>query len=182
MSKTETLRQSAQAKNETRLQDLVGQAQAQVQAQAQAVSQARHQSVDDLASMIEPLAQAMAALTDQTRTTLTEVDRKTRETSETFQRQLDSATRSLKDATTQAQAQAKSATDHLTRAGNRLSWKHYSLATVTAMATGAITAMLVSAFWLWAYPPTLHNTLDPKAVANLLKPAVIEALKPSRGK
>ena len=178
MSKTETLRQSAQASNETRLQHLAS----QVQAQAQAISQARHQSVDDLASMLEPLAQALAALTDQAGKTLSEIDRKSRETSETFQRQLDSATRSLKDAATQAQSQAKSAADHLSRAGNRLGWKHYSLATATAVVTGAITAMLVSAFWLWAYPPTLHNTLDPKAVANLLKPAVIEALKPSRGK
>ena len=178
MSKTETLRQSAQASNETRLQHLAS----QIQAQAQAISQARHQSVDDLASMLEPLAQAMAALTDQTRTTLSEIDRKSRETSETFQRQLDTATRSLREAAAQAQSQAKSAADHLNRAGNRLGWKHYSLATATAVATGAITAMLVSAFWLWAYPPTLHNTLDPKAVANLLKPAVIEALKPSRGK
>ena len=174
MSKAETLRQSAQAKNETRLQDLAS--------QVRAVSQARHQSVEDLASMLEPLAQALAALTDQAGKTLTEVDRKSREMSETFQRQLDTATQSLKDATTQAQAQAKSAADHLNRAGNRLGWKHYSLTTATAVVTGAITAVLVSAFWLWAYPPTLHNTLDPKAVANLLKPAVIEALKPSRGK
>ena len=178
MSKTETLRQSAQASNETRLQHLAS----QVQAQAQAISQARHQSVDDLASMLEPLAQALAALTDQAGKTLTEIDRKSRETSETFQRQLDSATRSLKDTTVQAQAQAKSAADHLSRAASQLSWKHYGLATVTAVATGATTAMLVSAFWLWAYPPSLHTTLDPKAVANLLKPAVIEALKPSRGK
>ena len=178
MSKTETLRQSAQASNETRLQHLAS----QVQAQAQAISQARHQSVDDLASMLEPLAQALAALTDQTQATLSEIDRQTRETGQTFQRQLDSATRSLKDTTAQAQDQIKSAADQMSRAGNRLGWKHYSLATATAVVTGAITAMLVSAFWLWAYPPTLHNTLDPKAVANLLRPAVIEALKPSRGK
>ena len=174
MSKTETLRQSAQARNETRLQDLAS--------QVQAVSRARHQSVEDLASMLEPLAQALAALTDQAGQTLTEIDYKTRETSETFQRQLDTATQILKTVTTQAQAQAKSAADHLNRAGNRLGWKHYSLATATAVLTGAITAVLVSAFWLWAYPPTLHNTLDPKAVADYLKPAVIEALKPSRGR
>ena len=121
MSKTEMLRQSAQAKNATRLQDLA--------IQVQAVSQARHQSVEDLASMLEPLAQALAALTDQTSKTLTEIDHKSRETSQDFQRRLDAATQSLKDATTQAQAQAKSAADHLSRAGNRLGWKHYSLAT-----------------------------------------------------
>lgn len=178
MSKTETLRQSAQAKNETRLQDLAS----QVQAQASSLSQARHQSVEDLASMLEPLAQAMAALTDQASKTLTEIDHKSREAGQTFQRQLDGATQNLKAATAQAQSQLKSATDHLNRAGSRLGWKHYSLATATAVVTGAITAVLVSAFWLWAYPPTLHNTLDPKAVADYLKPAVIEALKPSRGK
>ena len=170
MSKTETLRQSAQARNEIRLQDLAS--------QVQAVSQARHQSVEDLASMLEPLAQAMAALTDQASKTLTEIDHKSRETGQNFQRQLDGTTRSLKDAT----AQVKSAADTLSRAGSRLGWRHYSLAMATAVATGAITAVLVSAFWLWAYPPTLHNTLDPKAVADYLNPAVIEALRPSRGR
>lgn len=178
MSKTETLRQSAQARNETRLLDLAG----QVQAQARTLSQARHQSVEDLAAMLEPLAQAMAALTDQTGKTLTEIDHKSRETGQNFQRQLDGATRSLKDATAQAQSQVKSAADNLSRAGSQLGWRHYSLAMATAVATGAITAVLVSAFWLWAYPPTLQNTLDPKAVADYLKPAVIEALRPSRGR
>lgn len=170
MSKTEMLRQSAQAKNETRLQDLTN--------EVQTVSQARPQSVEDLAALLEPLAQALAALTDQAGKTLTELDHKSRETSQTLQGQVDSATQILRLLTTQAQAQAKSAADHLNRAGNRLGWKHYGLAT----ATGTITAVLVSAFWLWAYPPTVQNTLDPRAVANYLKPAVIEALKPSKGK
>ena len=51
-----------------------------------------------------------------------------------------------------------------------------------AMVTGLTTAALVSAFWLWLAPPTVQNQLDPKAVAEYLKPAVIAALKPSKGR
>ena len=170
MSKTEMLRQSAQAKNETRLQDLVGQA----QAQAQAVSQARHQSVEDLASMLEPLAQTMASLTDQTKDTLIDIQARTEAANRAFLAQLAELRRSLKDATAQAQKAAES----LNQAGMRMEWRFFGL----SMAIAAFTAVLVSAFWLWAYPPTVQNRLDPKAVAEYLKPAVIEALKPSKGR
>jgi membrane-associated phospholipid phosphatase len=59
-----------------------------------------------------------------------------------------------------------------------MEWRHYALAVMT----GLITAALVSAFWLWLAPPTVQNQLDPKAVAEYLQPAVIEALKHSKGK
>ena len=59
-----------------------------------------------------------------------------------------------------------------------MEWTHYALTVGTALAT----AVLVSVFWLWLNPPTVQNQLDAKAVAEYLKPAVIEALKPSRGK
>jgi hypothetical protein len=45
-----------------------------------------------------------------------------------------------------------------------------------------VTAALVSGFWLWLAPPKVQNMLDAQAVAEYLKPAVIEALKPSRGR
>ncbi|MNF05463.1 hypothetical protein D3C80_2051940 [compost metagenome] len=59
-----------------------------------------------------------------------------------------------------------------------MEWGHYAL----VVGTGLVTAVLVSGFWLWLAPPTVQNQLDPKAVADHLKPAVIEALKPSRGR
>ena len=57
-----------------------------------------------------------------------------------------------------------------------MEWRHYLLATSTA----CMTALLVSAFWLWLAPPTVSNYLDAKAVADELRPA-IAALKPSKG-
>ena len=44
-----------------------------------------------------------------------------------------------------------------------------------------MTALLVSAFWLWLAPPTVQNHLDAKAVAEMLRPEIAPA-KPSRGK
>ena len=166
MSKTETLRQSALATNETRLERLA--------AQIETVRQTKHQSAEDLAATLEPLAQALAALTDETRQTLAEIDRKSREQGETFQRQLSTSVQGYKEAAVEAQKAA----DSLNQAGARMEWRHYALAVMT----GLVTAALVSGFWLWLAPPTVQNQLDAKAVADYLKPAVIEALKPSRGR
>lgn len=166
MSKTETLRQSAAASNETRLERLAS--------QIEAVRQAKHQSAEDLAATLEPLAQAMAALADETRQTLAEIDRKSREQGETFKRQLSESVKGYKDAA----AAASQAAESLNQAGQRMEWRHYGLAVVT----GLVTAALVSGFWLWLVPPKVQNMLDAQAVAEYLKPAVIEALKPSRGR
>lgn len=166
MSKSEILKQSALASNETRLAHL-GQ-------QIEALRQSRQRNAEDLALMLEPLAQAMASLADETRQTLAEIERKSREQAEKFTAQSESVTRSWKEAAAATQAAA----DSLNRAGTRMEWRHYALAVMT----GLITAALVSAFWLWLAPPTVQNLLDPKAVAEYLKPAVIEALKRSKGK
>ena len=166
MSKTETLRQSAAASNATRLEHLAE--------QMETLRQAKHQSAEDLAATLEPLAQAMAALTDETRQTLAEIERKSQEQGETFKRQLSESVKGYKEAA----AEASQAADSLNQAGQRMEWRHYAL----ALLTGLVTAALVSGFWLWLAPPTVQSQLDAKAVADHLKPAVIEALKPSRGK
>lgn len=166
MSKTETLRQSAAASNDTRLERLAS--------QIEAVRQAKHQSAEDLAATLEPLAQAMAALADETRQTLAEIDRKSREQGEKFSAQVSAAAKEWKAAA----AEAQKAAEALNQAGQRMEWRHYGLAVVT----GLITAALVSGFWLWLAPPKVQNMLDAQAVAEYLKPAVIEALKPSRGR
>lgn len=79
MKKTETLRQLAASANEKSI--------AQLGTGIEALHQAKIDSADHLASMLEPIAQAMAALTDETRSTLTEIERKSREHSERFERQ-----------------------------------------------------------------------------------------------
>lgn len=166
MSQIETLKALAQRENEKRLERLAS--------QIEAVRQAKHRSAEELAATLEPLAQALAALTDETRQTLAEIERTSREQGERFSGQMHAAAEYWKAAATQAQWAA----ERLNQAGARMEWSHYALAALT----GAITGALVSAFWLWLAPPTVQNLLDAHAVAETLKPAVIEALKPSRGR
>ena len=166
MSQTESLRRLSDAANEKRVEQLAG--------QIETVRQARHQSAEELAQMLEPLAQAMAALTDETRQTLAEIERRSREQFETFTRQIAQSAQSYREAA----AEAEKAAHSLDRAGSRLEWRHYAMCVLIAL----ITAGFTSAFWLWLHPPVVQNNLDPKALAEYLKPAVIEALKPSRGR
>ena len=166
MSKTETLRQSAAASNATRLEHLVE--------QMETLRQAKHQSAEDLAATLEPLAQAMAALTDETRQTLAEIERKSQEQGKKFTSQVSEAAKEWKAAA----AEAQKAAEALNQAGQRMEWRHYLLAALVGM----VTAAAVTASWLFLAPPSIQNQLDPQAVAEHLKPAVIEALKPSKGR
>ena len=165
MGKTETLRQSAATSNETRLERLAS--------QIEAVRQAKHQSAEDLAETLEPLAQALAALSDETRETLAEIERQSREQAENFRRQIEASAQAWKAAAAEAQAAAES----LDGAGQRMALTHYALAVLVGMAT----ATLVTVCLLWLAPaPTIQNTLDPSAVAEHLRPALIEVLSPRK--
>lgn len=166
MSKTEMARQFAAVNNEKRADEL-----------AQRMNQLthdKHQSAEELASILEPLAQAMAALTEETRQTLASIQSKAEQQAETFNQQIKNSARSYQEAAKEAQK----ASNNLHDAANRMHWTHYAL----AIAVAVLTALLTSVFLLWLSPPKVENFLDPKAVAAYLKPAVIEALKPSRGK
>ena len=167
MNKTETLRQSAAAANEKRLAHLAH--------QIETVRQAKHQSVEDLASSLEPLAQAMAALSDDTRQSLMLIEQRTREQAEAFTSQLQEEVRTFREIT----AAARKAADKMQQSTQGLRWRHYAL----ALATGLLTAVPVSGFWLWVAPPKIQNTLnlDPQTLAQDLAPA-IAALKLSRNK
>src|SRR5260364_168434 len=91
------------------------------------------QSADSLnETRLERLAQAMAALKDETRQTLTEIDSKSREQIETFKQQIGNSARAWNNAA----AEAKRAADSLNQAGQRMEWRHYALAALT----GAVTA------------------------------------------
>jgi len=70
MKKTETLRQLAASANEKRIADLG--------TRIEALRQAKIESADQLASMLEPIAQAMAVLTDETRIALDDIGQKSR--------------------------------------------------------------------------------------------------------
>src|SRR5260363_335333 len=119
MRTTEILRQSADSLNETRLEPLAG--------QTETLRQTEHQNAQALDATLEPLAQARAALTDETRQTLTEIDSKSREQIETFKQQIGNSARAWNNAA----AEAKRAADSLNQAGQRMEWRHYALAALT---------------------------------------------------
>ena len=165
MTKSETMKQLAAASNAARLDDL-GQ-------RIETLRSARIESAEQFASMLEPLAQAMAALTDETRLTLAGIEHRSREQGERFQSQVETATTAL----SQASAGAQQAAENLDRVAQWTEWRHYLLAVMTGM----MSAMLVTAFWLWLAPPIVQNHLDAKAVAEYLRPE-IGAVKPSKDK
>jgi hypothetical protein len=165
MTKSETMKQLAAASNAAGL--------AELGKQIEQVRQAKLESAEQLATMLEPLAQAMAALTDETRQTLVEIENQSRERSAQFRAQIEAAAKAWKDAA----AQTRYAAEILSRAGRRMEWSHY----LVALMTGLITAMLVSVFWLWLAPPSVVNQLDPKAVADYLRPE-IAVVRPLNGK
>jgi hypothetical protein len=74
-----------------------------------------------------------------------------------------------------ASAGAQQAAENLDRVGQWTEWRHYLLAVMTGM----MSAMLVTAFWLWLAPPFVQNHLDAKAVAEYLRPE-IAAVNPSK--
>lgn len=165
MSKTETMRQLSAAANAKRLEELGN--------QIEAVKQAELKSAEELATILKPLALAIAALTEEFQETLQAMDRKAREQSDAFSHQSQAAAEILR----QAAASANQAALRQHQAGRHSMWPHYGLAVVV----GAISAMIMTMFLHWGMPP-VEGVLDPKAVAQSLKPALIEALKPSRGK
>ena len=151
MSKTETARQLSAAANAQHI--------AQLTAQTEALRQAKLQSAEELAASLEPLAQALAALTEETRQTLSGIDDTSR-----------AEAAALRDATQAAQTAAA----HLSQASRRIERKHYALTILTGLGT----AVLVSGFWLWLFPPTIETLLDAPGVAKFLQPALIEAVQP----
>src|SRR5450756_133217 len=80
MKKTEGLQKLAAASREKQLQLL--------EDQIEAVKQAKPKSVEEFTAILEPLAQAMAALVEETRQTLANIDLKAKEQSETFSGQI----------------------------------------------------------------------------------------------
>ena len=166
MSKAETLRQLAASANAKKLEGLTQ--------QIETLRTARLESVEELAAILEPLAQAMAALTDETRETLSTVDATAQEQGERTARQIEGAAKVCQAAAMSAQQSAQC----LDNANRSLGLTHH----MQTLATGLLSATLASLFWIWQAPqPTVLNQLDPKQVAEYLAPA-IAAMKPSKGK
>lgn len=166
MNKAETLRQLAASANAKKLEGL--------SQQIETLHTAKLESVEQLAEILEPLAQAMAALTDETRQALDALQAGAKEEQERINGQLAFAAKVCQETAMNAQRSAQ----HLDNAARRLELSHYAV----AVTTGLVSATLASAFWLWQAPErTVINQLDPKQVAEYLAPA-IAAMKPSKGK
>lgn len=138
-------------------------------------------NAEQLASEIEPLAQSLAALADETRQTLSSQEQASREQATAWSQQqqqaaeaLKSAASSIEEAAQRLRKQAEAATE----ASRGLTWRLF----LAAILTGGFTAVLVSAFWLWLKPPVVRNMLDAQALAEYLKPAIVEAVKPAKGR
>ncbi len=168
MSKAETLRRSAKAKNEKRLE---GQ---EIESPIEAVRRAR--SLEELSATVEPLAQALAVLSDNASQALASSVQQSQQASASFEAKLLKATSALQQATTQAHEAAV----RLNRAASRLDRRFVVINILTGVMAGLLSALLVSVFWLWAAPPTVSVQLDPKAVAEQLKGTVVA--KPVRGR
>ncbi len=163
MTKSETLRQLATSSNEKHIGELAQ--------KIESLHRSKIESADQLAQILEPIAQAMAKLTDDTCTTLIQIEQKAGEQEARIEKALASAARAIEQTVTTADHSAAL----LAQAGRHLAWTHYAM----ALASGLMSAVLVSVFWLWVAPPTVANHLDAAEVADYLRPA-IEALKPSR--
>jgi hypothetical protein len=108
------------------------------------------------------LAQALAALSEEAGKALDEVDLKTEKSSADFQRQPDNATKILK---------ARNRAGEPGRGPPESGREPSQLGPLLPGAGDrAVTAGLVSVFWLWLRPPTIETLLNPKMVAEHLKP------------
>ena len=166
MTKSETLRQLATAENTAQLDALA--------CRMAQLHQAKLASAEELAATLEPLAQAMAALTDETRQTMQQLGLDGTRQGEQFRRQIEAATSAWRSAE-QAARESAQAIDCSSRT---LSQRQYLLAALVGMMTG----LLASALWLCLAPaPRLQNVLDAQQLAALIQPATA-AWKPCAGK
>lgn len=142
--------------------------------QVETLRTAKLESAAHLAEILEPLAQAMAALTDETRQTLESVEAQAQQHAERISRQIESAAKVCQQAALEVQRSAY----RLDSTGRNLELSHLLI----TLATGMMSPLLVCALWLWLAPqPTVMNQLDPKQVAEYLAP-VIAAMRPSKGR
>ena len=173
MHKTETLRQLSAVANEKHVEHM--------SAQLETLRQAQVQSAEELASLLEPLAQAMAALTDETRVTLTELQQQSTMQVQALAAQSQALLHQWERNPQELQAAAQrltAATDRLIQnsaqilhqATWRLGWKHYAV----TVATGLVAALLTLGLWTWLSARSTPGTLPSK-------PSVTAPRKPFSG-
>jgi hypothetical protein len=177
MSKTGTLRQLAETSNEKRADQLL--------LQLQHLQTVRLENAEQLAEIVEPLAQAMAALTDETRKILVEVQASIQAQEKSFQGRLEAQERIFLQKLERHESRLDTASTttlnslkNLGESAKVLTWRHYGL----CAATGMISAILVLGLWRWLAPlPILTYELDVPTLVQQIRQE-IEASKHSRSK
>jgi hypothetical protein len=123
---------------------------------------------DQIAEALEPLAVSMATLADQ----LNEAAEQSKAAASLSA----SLVREQVEALTKTAASMERLAVQWQQERIRSTWAALGLAGISSI----LAAMLSTVLWLWLAPaPEVRNTLDPAAVAEHLKPALIEALRPA---
>jgi hypothetical protein len=135
---------------------------------------------EQVAAEIEPLAQALASLADETTEVLSQLQASSQEQAATWSAQQRAAAEAWKQAAAEVGKAAKQAEAAATRMEAAASGQITTLASVAGVAA-ILSAALAIGFWLLLAPtpetPEVRNTLDPAAVAEILKPAIVDALR-----
>lgn len=172
MSKLQAVRQM----DETQPQREMVRTLAELQKQIEAL-QPQHQvqtALDDLAAKIEPLAQAMVTLTEETRQTLTSVQAEAAKHQQVTAKKWSEAAQELKAAakdSKDAASKAEAALEAIREAQASQTWRTAGFAALV----GTTTAALTVASLIYLLPPQLQQpiNLDSATVARM----IVEAMR-----
>lgn len=139
-------------------------------------------NVEQIADELEPLALSLATLADQAQTSIQSMEAAALQQAREWNSQQVSAANTVEAAAKtvaqhvktlqQATASLQQTTEEVQQAQRGQFWTLTAVASVSAI----LAAALSTGLWLWLAPAP-QVELDPKAVANFLKPAIQDALK-----
>ena len=141
-------------------------------------------NVEQIADELEPLAVSLATLADQAQASIKAMEAASLQQAREWSSQQLSAANEVEAAAKtvgqyvkalqQATASLKQTAEEVQQAQRGQLWTLATVAGVSAI----LAAALAIGLWLWLAPaPEVHNQLDAKAVADYLKPAIVDALK-----
>jgi Flp pilus assembly protein TadB len=141
-------------------------------------------NVEQIAEELEPLAVSLATLADQAQAGIKSMEAASLQQAREWNSQQMSAANEVAAAAKnvaqhvkalqQATASLKQTAEEVQQAQNGQLWTLAAVAGVSAI----LAAGLAIGFWLWLAPaPQVQSSLDAKAVAEYLKPAIVEAIK-----
>ena len=141
-------------------------------------------NVEQIAEELEPLAVSLATLADQAQSSIKNMEAASLQQAREWNSQQLSAANEVEAAAKtvaqhvkalqQATASLKKTAEEVQQAQRGQLWTLATVAGVSAI----LAAALAIGLWLWLAPaPEVRNQLDAKAVAEYLKPAIVDALK-----